>query len=209
MLRLSGKATSPPYQDPTGLGRRRQLQQQLMLRLSGKATSPESLSISCCCSCLLLSNPVGSWYGGEVAFPESLSISCCCSCLLLTSKDHLCKSGIVEGQVPWNMLLVEPFLNSRRVAEGLVRRVVGVIDHVLREELRHDVNPGSLVVPGHMIRDELVHSADYTFCFWVLAAIPVTTVDKGNNEEEKKGEHGSSLHNNLISCRSESSNKSL
>ena len=38
------------------------------------------------------------------------------------------------------MLFVEPFLNSRGVPECVVRTVVGVVDHVLREELGHDVH---------------------------------------------------------------------
>ena len=35
------------------------------------------------------------------------------------------------------MLLVEPILNSGRVAHDIVWSVVGVVDHVLREELPH------------------------------------------------------------------------
>ena len=34
-------------------------------------------------------------------------------------------------------------------------------------------------------------------CFWVVATVPVT-VCNGKDEEEKKGQHGSSLHHNFV-----------
>ena len=63
------------------------------------------------------------------------------TCTVCTDHNlNLCEGGIVKSQVPWNVFVVEPILNSRTVAPMLVRAVVGVVDHVLGEELGHDVN---------------------------------------------------------------------
>ena len=90
---------------------------------------------------------------------EYLSISCSCSSIFFTRENHLertffsnpslqfeykpthlCECGIVKGQVPGDVLAVKPILDSGGVPHHAVWGPVRVIDHVLGEELAHDVH---------------------------------------------------------------------